>query len=129
MKDLRPTEREGSLDAHELELSEIDENVPAILFNVAIEADGEFRFLSMSRAGLAAMGLIKDQVVGALVRDVIPPPSRDLALTHYREAVRSGCTVRWKEVSVYPAGRRVGEVAVTPLYDASGVATNLIGIV
>jgi PAS domain-containing protein len=50
-------------------------------------------------------------------------------LNHYREAILSGQTVRWEEESVYPAGRRYGEVAVTPLYDASGVATHLIGIV
>src|SRR5262249_24332226 len=46
-----------------------------------------------------------------------------------REAIRSGQPVRWEEESVYPAGRRYGEVAVTPLYDAGGVARHLIGIV
>jgi len=50
-------------------------------------------------------------------------------LNHYRDAIRSGQPVRWEEESVYPAGRRYGEVAVTPLYDASGIATHLIGIV
>ena len=34
-----------------------------------------------------------------------------------------------EEETVYPAGRRYGEVAVTPLYDAGGGATHLIGIV
>jgi PAS domain S-box-containing protein len=105
------------------------ENLPGIVFHVAVERDGEFRFLSMSHEGLVAMGLSREQVVGALVRNVIPSPSCDLVLDHYREAIRSGHTVRWKEVSVYPAGRRVGEVAVTPLHDASGVVTHLIGLV
>ena len=50
-------------------------------------------------------------------------------MNHYREAIRSGQPVRWEEKSVYPAGQRSGEVAVTPLYDASGLATHLIGIV
>src|SRR6516165_2474360 len=105
------------------------ENLPGIVFHVAVERDGEFRFLSMSHEGLVAMGLSREQVVGALVRNVIPSPSCDLVLDHYREAIRSGHTVRWKEESVYPAGRKVGEVAVTPIYDASGVATHLVGIV
>jgi hypothetical protein len=39
-----------------------------------------------------------------------------MVLNRYREAIQSGKTVRWEEVSVYPAGERVGEVAVTPLY-------------
>ena len=119
----------GELLACEHELSAIYENVPGILFYVAVEPDGEFRFVSVSRTGLIATGVTREQFVGSRVRDVIPPPSRDLVLGHYREAIRSGRTVRWKEVSVYPAGRKVGEVAVTPLYDASGVATHLLGIV
>jgi PAS domain S-box-containing protein len=121
----RPDERTST----EQELSAIYEHVPGILFYVAIEPDGEFRFLSMSQAGLMAMGLPRQQVVGSLVRDVIPLSSRELVLSRYRDAIRSGRTIRWQEVSVYPAGKRVGDVAVTPLYDANGVATHLIGIV
>src|SRR5262249_7427147 len=117
------------LRAREEELSAIYENVPGILFYIAVESDGEFRFLSVSRDFLVATGLSREQIVGSLVRDVIPPPSCDMVLNHYREAILSGRTVRWEEESVYPAGRRHGEVAVTPLYDASGVATHLIGIV
>src|SRR6185503_19244035 len=115
--------------AYEQELTAIYENVPGIVFYIGIESVGEFRFLSVSRAFLAATGLSREQVVGSLVRDVIPPPSCDMVLKHYREAIRSGQTVRWEEKSVYPAGQRYGEVAVTPLHDASGRATHLIGIV
>ena len=117
------------LRAREEELSAIYENVPGIVFYIAVEPDGEFRFLSVSREFLTATGLSREQVVGRLVRDVIPPPSRDMVLNRYREAIRSSQPVRWEEKSVYPAGQRHGEVAVTPLYDASGVATHLIGIV
>jgi PAS domain S-box-containing protein len=117
------------LNAREKELSAIYENVPGILFYIAIEPGGEFRFLSVSRDFLIATGLTREQIVGSLVRDVIPPPSWDMVLNYYREAILSHQTVRWEEESVYPAGRKYGEVAVTPLYDAGGVATHLIGIV
>jgi PAS domain S-box-containing protein len=119
----------GLLRDREEELSAIYENVPGIVFYISVEPDGEFRFLSVSRDFLVATGLPRQQIVGSLVRNVIPPPSRDMVLNHYREAILSGQTVRWEEESVYPAGRRYGEVAVTPLYDAGGVATHLIGIV
>lgn len=99
------------------------------MFYIAVEPDSEFRFLSVSRSFLTATGLSRAQVVGSLVRDVVPAPSRDMVLNRYREAIRSGQPVRWEEKSVYPAGQRYGEVAVTPLYDASGLATHLIGIV
>jgi PAS domain S-box-containing protein len=117
------------LRAREEELSAIYENVPGILFYIKIEPEGEFRFASVSRDFLVATGLTREQILGSFVRDVIPPPSRDMVLNHYREAILSGQTVRWEEESVYPAGRRYGEVSVTPLYNASGVATHLIGIV
>src|SRR5215813_1094549 len=116
------------LRAREEELSAIHENVPGIVFYIAVEPDGEFRFLSVSHDFLVATGLTPEQIVGSLVRDIIPPPSRDMVLNHYRDAIRSGQTVRWEEVSVYPAGRKCGEVAVTPLYNENGVATRLIGI-
>jgi PAS domain S-box-containing protein len=115
--------------ALERELAALYENIPGIVFYIAIGPDGEFRFVSMSHAGLAATGLSRERFVGARVRDVIPPTSRDLVLNNYREAIRTGRTVRWKEVSEYPTGRKVGEVAVTPLVDASGATTHLIGIV
>src|SRR5215468_7951928 len=117
------------LRAREEELAAIYENVPGILFYITIEPDDEFRFHSVSRDFLTATGLTREQIVGSLVRDVIPEPSRDMVLNLYRKAILSGQTVRWEEESIYPAGRRYGEVAVTPLYDASGVATHLIGIV
>jgi PAS domain S-box-containing protein len=117
------------LAAREKELIAIYENVPGIVFYIAVESDGEFRFLSVSRNFLTATGLSREQVVGSLVRDIIPPASRDMVLNHYRQAIRSGQPVRWEEESVYPAGKRYGEVAVTPLYDASGLGTHLIGIV
>lgn len=117
------------LRAREQELAAIYENVPGIVFYIAVERDDEFRFLAVSRDFLVATGLTRQQIAGSLVRDIISPSSRDMVLEHYREAIRSGQCVRWEEESVYPAGRRYGEVAVTPLHDASGVATHLIGIV
>ena len=117
------------LRAREEELSAIYTNVPGILFCIVIEPGGDFRFQSVSRDFLVATGLTRHQVVGSLVRDVIPQPSLKMVLNQYREAIRSGQPVRWKEESVYPAGRKYGEVAVSPLCDASGVATHLIGVV
>ena len=118
-----------SLHTREEELFAIYETIPGIVFYVAVEPDGEFRFLAVSREGLVATGLTREQVVGSLVRDVSPPSVCETTLNHYRDSIRSGQTVRWEEKSVYPAGRRYAEIAVTPLYDSGGVASRLIGIV
>jgi PAS domain S-box-containing protein len=37
--------------------------------------------------------------------------------------------MRWEEISEYPTGTKHGEVSVTPLFDAAGVCTNLVGTV
>ena len=57
------------LTVRERELAAIYERMPGIVFYVRIEADGEFRFLMMSPAGLEATGLTPNQLVGARVRD------------------------------------------------------------
>jgi two-component system CheB/CheR fusion protein len=120
---------EAALDACKRELSAIYTHLPGIVFYISVDPDGEFRFVSMTRAGLEATGLSREQVVGARVRDVIPSPSLELVLEHYREAIRTGQCVRWSETSVYPAGTRHAEVAVTPLVGPGGITTHLIGIV
>ncbi len=44
------------LRSREQELSAIYENVPGILFYIAVEPDGEFRFLSVSSEFLVVTG-------------------------------------------------------------------------
>ena len=78
------------LGAREEELSAIYENVPGIVFYVAVDRDGEFRFLSVSCDFLSATGLSREQVVGSLVRDIIPSLLRDMVLNCYREVIQSG---------------------------------------
>src|SRR5262249_30686165 len=38
-------------------------------------------------------------------------------------------TVRWEEISAYPSGTKHGDVAITPVFDAAGACTNLVGTV
>jgi signal transduction histidine kinase len=68
-------------------------------------------------------------VVGKYVDEVIPAPSLDLVLAKYREAIAERRTVRWDEVTDYPTGRKHGEVSITPLVDAAGRCTELLGLV
>jgi signal transduction histidine kinase len=67
--------------------------------------------------------------VGKLVQEIIPEPARTLAVEKYKDAIQNRQPVHWEEVSDYPAGRRTGEVAVAPVFDAGGNCTQLIGTV
>jgi PAS domain S-box-containing protein len=78
---------------------------------------------------LNATGLREDQIVGKDVREVIPEPSLTLVLHNYEQAIRENKTTRWEEVTNYPSGTKCGEVTVTPVLDAHGQCTNLVGSV
>jgi PAS domain S-box-containing protein len=118
-----------ALQARERELSLIYANVSDVIFYVAVEGEGRYRFVSVNPAFLAATGLPEDRVVGRRVDEVIPEPSLSVVLENYATACRERRSVRWEEATPYPAGRKVGEVTVTPVFDAAGACTNLIGTV
>ena len=107
----------------------IYDSVTDILFYIGVEPQNRYRFLSVNQAFLRATGLKEDQVVTRLVDDVIPGPAAEQVLAHYARAIREHRTVTWDEVTAYPAGVKYGEVSITPLFDADGVCTNLVGTV
>ena len=120
---------EETLVAKERELALIYNSVPEVLFFLSVEPVCVFRFLSVSLSFLHITGLQENQVLGKRVEEIIPEPSLSLVLEKYAQAIRERKTVWWKEVTDYPAGRKHGEVSVTPFFDSSGRCTNLIGSV
>src|SRR4051794_24120810 len=69
-----------ALHVRERELSLIFNNVSDVVFYVAAEAKGQFRFAAVNPAFLAVTGLKREQVVGKLVQEVIPAPSLAIVL-------------------------------------------------
>ena len=66
-------------------------------------------------------------VVGRYVEEVLPASSQELVKGKYREAIEGNKTVRWEEVAEMPAGRRIGEVFVTPVRDEVAGLLYLLG--
>jgi len=120
---------ESAVRAGEALRSSIYDSVTDVIFYLKIEGDGLYRFESINRAFLTATGLRDDQVVGRLVDEVIPAPSLALVKAKYAEAIASHQRVTWEESSRYASGTKYGEVTVTPIYDASGRCTHLVGTV
>ena len=113
----------------EQQLRSIYDNVSDVLFYLAVEPEEGFRFVSVNRVFVEVTGLAEEQVIGKDYRQVIPEPAHELVLGKYREAIRERRTVTWEEVSVYPAGKKYGEVSVAPVFDADGRCTHLVGTV
>ncbi len=120
---------EQAFRANERRLVSIYNTVEDVIFHLAVEADGQFRFVSVNAAFLRITGLLPEAVIGKTVSEVIPEPSLTLVLEKYRQVVEEKTIVRWEETSDYPSGRLVGEVRVAPVLDHNGTCTHLVGSV
>src|ERR1051325_10022105 len=122
-------EMEQALRENEQRLISIYNTVADIIFQLAVEPDGQFRFVSVNAAFLKVTGLNRDGIIGRTVAEVVPEPSRTLVLAKYREAVEQKTIVRWEETSDYPGGRLTGEVSIAPVLNENGQCTHLVGSV
>jgi len=120
---------EESLMESEAQLSMIYQSVGDVLFSIGVEPEDCFRFLSVNQAFLDAIGLGEDHVVGKRIEEVIPEPSVGMVRDNYKKAIRENRIVRWEETSVFPTGEKIGDVSITPVINAKGTCTNLIGSV
>ncbi|MGC2236431.1 MAG: PAS domain S-box protein [Pyrinomonadaceae bacterium] len=99
------------------------------LFLLSVEPDENYRFVSLNEAFLRVTGLTREQVIGKNIRDVIPPQAQALVFGKYHKALGENKTVSWEEESVYPTGKRVGEVKISPLTDEATGQIYLVGVV
>ncbi|RZA33501.1 MAG: EAL domain-containing protein [Lysobacteraceae bacterium] len=104
-------------------------NIEDVVYQLDVEEPDSFRFAYVNPAFCKATQLQPQQVIGKTVDEVIPEPSLSIVLEHYRAAIRTGQIQRWEEQSDYPAGRKVGRVSITPVCDAHGHCTDLVGTV
>lgn len=115
--------------AQQQHLALIFQGVSDCLFLLQVEADDGYRFLCVNTSFLKLTGLTREQVDGRRIEEVLPEASLALMRGKYQEAIRECKTVSWEESVSYPAGRRVGEVTVTPLADKTGTIDQLAGVV
>jgi len=120
---------EEKLWESEQRLSIIYNTVGTVIFHLAVEAEGKYRFISINQAFCDVTGLSKDQVVGKMVNEVIPEPSITMVLEKYKQAIDEKKIIRWEETSEYPKGLLTGEVTIAPVFDVKGNCTNLVGSV
>jgi PAS domain S-box-containing protein len=92
------------LREREQSLSSIYATVGDVIFQVAVEDSGKYRFSSVNQTFLNLTGLKEEQIVGQYVHNVIPEASRKIVLENYATAIRERRIVRWEETSQYPTG-------------------------
>ncbi|MGV3503473.1 MAG: PAS domain S-box protein [Adhaeribacter sp.] len=120
------------IQLHEQTLAQIFSNVEDVIYLYQVETTPEgrkYRFEVINDSFLKATGLREEDVAGRYVDEVIPEPSLSLVLAKYEKAIQTGKTVRWEEVTPYPAGLKTGLVAITPIYDEHQICIKLVGSV
>ncbi len=119
----------NTLFQREKELATVVESIADVLFFITIMPNGEYVFKNVNSAFLQATGLKEDQVLGKTIEQVIPEPSLKMVRTNYDRAIKEKTVVKWEEESVYPTGLKIGIVSVSPIFDAQGNCTHLVGSV
>lgn len=120
---------EAVLERTNLQLKTIYNQTIDVLYDIAVEDGGKFRFSSVNDVFYKVTGLKQDQVIGKLVSQVIPEPSLTLVLSKYKEAIARKKGMYWEETTKYPKETKYGDVSVSPIFDKNGKCTNLIGTV
>lgn len=118
---------EEALKASENQLLAIFNAISDILFLISVEANDEFRFISVNEVFYKLTGLKKEKVIDKSIKEVIPEQTHKLVLDKFRKAISTGQTILWEETMDFPSGKKYGLVKLTPIYDTAGSCTNLVG--
>jgi diguanylate cyclase len=97
------------------------------MFLMRVEADGGFRCESINRSYMTVTGLREDQVVGHRPEEILPPAAAAFAIERYEDALRAKTAITYAEDIKLPAGRVVFETILTPIMNALGECTHLLG--
>ena len=124
-----PTDAERAREAAEREerLNLIYNGTHDCMFLMRVEGPGLFRCESINRSYMSVTGLREDEVVGHRPEEILPPEAAAFALDQYQAAIDAGIAQTYSEDVVLPAGRVVFETILTPIIDASGTCTHLLG--
>ncbi len=128
MKDITQRKHmEEVLKKGEAQLSLIYQTVGNILFFLSVEPGEKYRFLSVNQAFIEATGLSEDRIIGKDIEEVIPASAITMVRDNYSKAIFEKRIIRWEETSLFPSGKKTGDVSVAPVFNENGVCTNLVG--
>lgn len=118
---------EGGAGANEELLSLIYNSTHDCMFLMRVERHGVYICESVNRSYLRTTGLVESQVIGLRPEDILPPDAAALVLERYQAAVESRTALTYAEDILLPAGRVVFETILTPIFNAAGDCTHLLG--
>lgn len=120
---------EVAIANNEKKLQVLFNTVIDIIFMVSIidKEKNQYKFTEMNIAGIKAMGVKREDVIGKYVHQIIPSPSLDIVLENYKKAIEQKETVTWLETTPYPSGIKTARVYVSPVFDKNEKCILLVG--
>lgn len=100
-----------------------------MVYRLHVDGVGRYRFAFVNAAYYRATGLTQEQVLHQLLQDVVPESAYGPIRLRLEEAIRQKTTMRWEEATPYFPGLQAGSVSVTPIFDADGRCTDLVGTI
>lgn len=118
-----------ALRENQRRLALLQDTVFDAVFEVSVEPDGGFRFVSANQNILPFSGLELDHLIGRRVEELLPPSLYAAASEKFREAIATGSLVHWVATLERPGGTLVKEVHVVPIPDDDGHCRRLLGAI
>lgn len=120
---------EEQIKSSQQQLQSIYDTVSDPLFLISVLPDGRYQFISVNKSFTATTGAPAEAIVNKYVHEIIPETSRELVLSKYDKAVKTGKMVEWEETTQYPTGLKTGIFYISPILDEQGKCTQLLGVV
>ena len=109
-----------------LSIMETDAN--DALFHLSVEPGEQYRFRYVNAVFCRITATEAQKVLGKLLQEILPQPALSAVLANYRRAIRDQRRVKWDQLSILSAEEKHMEVSITPVFNAHGECTELIGL-
>lgn len=108
-------------------LQEIFDNTSAGIFIVDVLPNGRFRANRINAAEERLTGYANSAIRGKYLEEFLPPERLPVLCERYRRCAESVQAAHYEEDLLLPAGRRVRDMLLVPIRDASGRVCQIAG--
>lgn len=104
------------------------EQIEQPMFLLDVEGENAFVFRATNRRHQQATGLAGPDLVGQRPHDVLPPRVADTVVHNYEHCRATGECASYDETPHFPAGACWWQTTLSPIKDAAGRVTKIIGL-
>ena len=115
------------LSASESHYSSIFHHLAEGLFVIRVSGAEEFRYEALNPSHERQTGLRTEDVAGRTPHEVFKSDMADHLVERYRACCDAGCPIQYEETLDLPAGVRIWQTNLAPVFDAEGQPVKLLG--